>query len=251
MTTTHQPPGTQEPKTKFGGLAWSGLIIGIIGICGSPLPILNNLTAVAAFVGLILGIIALFGTKKVVAGIGVTLCVLSIAATVAIQAAMVREIDKAFDEVRSGSTKSGTNTGLGADPTPAPASETVRMNFGEEHSWSGGETISISPPTVYTASNQFMQPAEGNRYVQFDVNVMNNGEDDYNVIGTTISAQHNGHVAEQNPMAGDSFPNSQLPPGGDVAFTMVFEVSEEPGELQVSVQPGVFAANTAYFTGQV
>lgn len=251
MTAAPQHPAAQESKSKFSGLAWACLILGIIGICGSPLPLLNNLTAVAAFVGLILGIIALFGTKKVVAGIGVALCVLSIAATVALQAAMVRGINKAFEEVRSGPTEPGANAGSGQGHDPAAPSEVVRVHFGAEHSWPGGETISISEPTEYTDSNSFAPPAEGNRYVQFDVTVVNNGNDDYNVMESTISAQHNGRVAEQNFAAGGQFPNAQIPPGDDVTYTMVFEIGKAPGELQVSVQPNMFAAGTVYFTGRV
>nr|WP_281167516.1 DUF4352 domain-containing protein [Actinopolyspora mortivallis] len=109
----------------------------------------------------------------------------------------------------------------------------------------------MSEPTPYTSDNQFLQPQEGKRYVQFDVHVVNNGDDEYNVGSVTITAQHAGKVAQQNYSAGDQLPNTQLPPGDEVSYTMVFEISEEPGELKVSVQPNAFAAQTVYFTGRV
>jgi len=76
---------------RFGALAWTALILGIVGIVGSPVVFLNNLTAVVAAVGVILGIIALFGTRKVLAALGTALCVAAIAFTVAAQGAATEE----------------------------------------------------------------------------------------------------------------------------------------------------------------
>lgn len=98
-----QYPPVQAPvQEKFRGLAWAGLILGIVGVCGSILPIFNNLTAVAAFVGLILAIIAVFGTKKVVAAIGAALCVLAIVLTVVVQAALAEQLDKTINGAGTG-----------------------------------------------------------------------------------------------------------------------------------------------------
>ncbi|SDK16406.1 protein of unknown function [Actinopolyspora mzabensis] len=255
MTYTPVPP--QQHSGKFSGLAVASLVLGIVGICGSIIPILNNLTAVAGFVGVILGAIALFGTRKVMAGIGTGLGVLGIVITVVVQAALVSTIESGGEA--AGTANSEPETSI----QPAPASNgssdsqsgssdsSEKLGFGEKHEWSGGETISVSKPSPYTESNQFLQPDAGKRYVQFDVHVVNNGDAEYNVASVNITAQHAGKVAQQNYAAGDQLPNTQLPPGGDVTYTMVFTISEEPGELQVSVQPNVFAANTVYFTGKV
>lgn len=89
-----QRPGS--PPARFGALAWTSLILGIVGVIGSPIIFLNNLTAVVAAVGVVLGVIALFGTRKVLAAIGVALCVAGIAFTVAAQGAAVEELDEAF-----------------------------------------------------------------------------------------------------------------------------------------------------------
>ncbi|GAA1216614.1 hypothetical protein LY12_002137 [Prauserella alba] len=93
-----QSPGMQQKPAKFVGLAWSSLILGIVGLVGSPVIIFNNITAIAAGVGLVLGIIALFGSKKVVAGIGVVLCVAAVAVTVVVQQNAVEELDRITDE---------------------------------------------------------------------------------------------------------------------------------------------------------
>ncbi|ASU79347.1 DUF4352 domain-containing protein [Actinopolyspora erythraea] len=265
MTYTPVPP--QQRSGKFSGLAVASLVLGIIGVCGSIIPILNNLTAVAAFVGIVLGAIALFGTRKVMAGIGTGLGVLAIVLTVVIQAVLVSSIESgsgttdAANEAPERSVqptptsngspdaRSGSPQGESAESGSSDSPE--KLGFGDKHTWRGGETISVSQPSPYTESNQFLQPEAGKRYVQFDVHVVNNGDDEYNVASVSITAQHAGKVAQQNYAAGDQLPNTQLPPGGDVTYTMVFTISEEPGELQVSVQPNAFAANTVYFAGEV
>ncbi|SDP89593.1 protein of unknown function [Actinopolyspora xinjiangensis] len=253
MTYTPVPP--QQRNGKFSGLAVASLVLGIIGTCGSIVPILNNLTAVAAFVGVVLGVIALFGTRKVMAGIGTGLGVLGIVVTVVVQVALVQGIDNAVKEAGAANSEpavtSRSNNNSGSSSDSGSSESPKKLGFGEKHTWRGGETISVSRPSPYTESNQFLQPEAGKRYVQFDVHVVNNGDDEYNVASVSITAQHAGKVAQQNYTAGDQLPNTELPPGGDVTYTMVFEISEEPGELQVSVQPNAFAANTVYFAGEV
>jgi hypothetical protein len=98
------PPPPPQPvrATRFGKLAWSATIIGIVGVVGSIIPFLNNVTAMAAVVGLILGIVALFGTRKKLAIVGTILCVLAMVFTVIAQKAFVKAIDKAFDDTPTG-----------------------------------------------------------------------------------------------------------------------------------------------------
>ncbi|PXY27447.1 DUF4190 domain-containing protein [Prauserella muralis] len=92
---SHTAPPEQPTKApRFGGLAWAALICGIVGVVGSPIIIFNNITAIAAGVGLVLGIIALFGTKKVLAIIGVVVCIAGIVITVLVQQAAVNELDE-------------------------------------------------------------------------------------------------------------------------------------------------------------
>ena len=97
MTQYSTPEAQPAPAPhRFGALAWTALILGIVGIVGSPVVFLNNLTAVVAAVGVILGIIALFGTRKVLAALGTALCVAAIAFTVAAQGAATEEFDREF-----------------------------------------------------------------------------------------------------------------------------------------------------------
>lgn len=91
-TTLSNHPSTHP--AKFVNLAWTALILGIVGVVGSIIPILNNLTAMAAVVGFILGFIATFGTRQGLALIGGALCGLAVVFTVIAQKHTVAELDK-------------------------------------------------------------------------------------------------------------------------------------------------------------
>jgi hypothetical protein len=89
--------GQPLPKpVKLGKMAWSAIILGIIGIVGSIIPILNNLTAIAAVLGGIFGVVALFGSRRIAASIGIVLCTLAIVFTVMAQQAFSKELEKNF-----------------------------------------------------------------------------------------------------------------------------------------------------------
>jgi hypothetical protein len=91
-------------QTKFSGLAWSAFILGVVGLVGSPIIIFNNLTAIAAGVGLVLGLVAVFGSKKALALIGTALCIGAIVATVAVQKAAVDDLNEKIDDLNNSIT---------------------------------------------------------------------------------------------------------------------------------------------------
>jgi hypothetical protein len=73
---TTAPPQTPTPP-RFTRLAWASLILGIVGSVFSVVPILDIMTMLGAIVGIVLGVVALFGSRKVLAGIGAALCLLA------------------------------------------------------------------------------------------------------------------------------------------------------------------------------
>jgi hypothetical protein len=62
----------------------------------SAVPILDILTMLAAIVGLVLGGIALFGSRKIFAAIGAVLCVLAVVFTALVMSSVCAGIDKVF-----------------------------------------------------------------------------------------------------------------------------------------------------------
>ncbi|MEB3368457.1 hypothetical protein [Saccharopolyspora mangrovi] len=234
--TPTETPHAAPPKRKWGGLAWSALVLGALGLCGSVLQVLAGVTAVVALAGLVLGVLALFGTRKIVAGLGAVLCGLAIAAAIVPHGLVAAELDEVFFGERQ-------------PPVTAAPEAVVRLPFGERHTWPDGRTITILQPVPYEETSEFSRPPAGRRHVQFGVVVHNGGQDAYSAVTTTISVTHNGRVAQQHFGAGDPMPLAQLPPGGDALYSMVFEIGAEPGELQVSVLPSFATEETAHFVG--
>lgn len=151
---------------------------------------------------------------------------------------------------------SAASGGGSAQSTPpavptTPASMNVELAFGQPHTWYGGETILVSAPKKFTPQNQFMNAPSGKRLVSVDVSIRNNGLRQYNVMSTSLTAQHAGRVAEQSFGNGDVLPNAELAPGQEVSFTQVYEIGADGGEFKLSVKPNAFASETVYFVGQV
>jgi hypothetical protein len=89
------PPPIFVRKKRFEALAWTALVLGILGIVagvagavlGSSIVVLKYLAIGLAAVGVLLGVVALLGTRKVLAGIGTLLCAGTIAVAMTAQVA--------------------------------------------------------------------------------------------------------------------------------------------------------------------
>lgn len=108
-------------EKKKNGLATVGLVLGIIGVCTSFIPIINNIAFVLGLIGAIFGIIAL--TKKTNKGqaiAGIILCILAAVITVNSQKALsnsLNEVSSTLDKATGSSTeevlKNDVNVELG------------------------------------------------------------------------------------------------------------------------------------------
>lgn len=108
-------------EKKKSGLATAGLILGIIGICTSFIPIINNISFVLGLIGAIMGIIALIkktGKNQAIAGI--ILCILAVIITVNSQKALtdtLNEVSTNLDKATGSNTeevlKNDVNVELG------------------------------------------------------------------------------------------------------------------------------------------
>jgi hypothetical protein len=95
-------------QTKKSGFATASLVLGIIGICTSFIPIVNNLSFIMGILAVIFGIVSL--TKKASKGMaiaGIILSILTIIITINSQRALsegFNEIGKDLDKVSGNST---------------------------------------------------------------------------------------------------------------------------------------------------
>lgn len=108
-------------EKKKSGFATAGLVLGIIGMCTSFIPIINNLSFVLGIIGVIFGIISLI--KKADKGqsiIGIILCILAIVITINSQQALsdsLNEVSSNLNKATGASTeevlKNDVNVELG------------------------------------------------------------------------------------------------------------------------------------------
>lgn len=243
-----EPPVAPKKPAKFGALAWTALILGIVGVVGSPIIIFNNLTAIAAIVGLVLGVIALFGTRKILAAIGVVLCVAAISFTVLAQKAAVEELDKIFD----GTTNQG-QVGVAGETTKQEAvAETP--SWGKQYTWANGLAVEVAAPVACTPG-QYAAPPNIVRAVKFKVTITNGTTAAFETALLSLGndAQFNGQRAERifdtSGGCDSTFDSATVLPGKTYTYEVAYSVGAQPGEMQLVFEPS-FNSDKAAFVGR-
>ncbi|MDQ7802622.1 hypothetical protein Q5425_02690 [Amycolatopsis sp. A133] len=237
MTAPYSPPPAGFPyatpaparkPAKFAALAWTALILGIVGVVGSPVIFLNNLTAVVAAVGFVLGGIALFGSKKILAAIGVVLSVLAIVFTVIAQNAAVEDLqDKlglpATDDNAAGQTYQIGQTHRGTD---------VDITIADAKAFTTGDT----------AAPQQNAPA-----TSFQVTIANHSAKPWSAAMLMVQATAGNTTAEQvfdTDLEGS--PSQDVLPGKELTYRIGF--LDAPGDL--TIQVGAVGGDKVYFVHQ-
>lgn len=88
------PVHRAAPRPVPAGFAISALVLGIVGLVLSQMPIINNLTAVGAVVGIVLGFIGIWKSWQWTSAIGVVLCGAAIVLTLYAQKKLSEELDQ-------------------------------------------------------------------------------------------------------------------------------------------------------------
>ncbi|MDX8050309.1 DUF4190 domain-containing protein [Lentzea sp. BCCO 10_0798] len=242
-----QPPVAPQKPTRFGALAWAAVILGIVGVVGSWVIFLNNLTAIAAFVGIVLGVIALFGTRKVLAAIGVVLCVIAIVLTVVAQQAAVKELDKILGDVSQGQVEAPGETAKQDALTENPT-------WGKRFTWANGLSVDVAAPTACTPG-QYSAPSNIARAVRFEITITNGTSAAFEtaLMSVGTDAQFNGQKAEMvfdsSGGCDSTFDSATVLPGKTYTFHVAYSVGAQPGEMQLVFEP-TFNSDKAAFVGQ-
>jgi len=243
------PPAAPQKPTRFGALAWAAVILGIVGVVGSWVIFLNNLTAIAAFVGIVLGVIALFGTRKVLAVVGVVLCVLAIVLTVVAQQAAVKELDKILNgDVNQGQVGAPGETAKQDAIAESPT-------WGKRYSWANGLSVDVAAPVACTPG-QYAAPANIARAVKFEITITNGTSAAFEtaLMSVGTDAQFNGQKADMvfdsSGGCDSTFDSATVLPGKTYTFHVAYAVGAQPGEMQLVFEP-TFNADKAAFVGQV
>lgn len=242
MSTQQPPPVPVAPKN---GIGLTAMILGIVGFVLSLIPLVGVVAWPLVILGLIFGVIGVerayrkVATNKGAATAGLVLSALGLVVCILYAASFGSHV---ANNAPTGSTPGVTQD----DSQPA-----VDVGFNQPYTFSGGETVTVSAPAEFSAENPYMDAPAGKRLVQTTVTVHNGTDRAFNAASVTLTAQHGGQVASQSYLNSDALPNAEVPPGGDVSFSTVWEISAEPGELRISAKPNAFAQTTAYWIGQV
>jgi hypothetical protein len=92
----YQP--TQPRPSGIHPISWISFGLGIVGVAGIPIPILNNMTAIFALIGVVLGIVGGFKRGYWLAVASVALCMIALVGTIAIQVHWSNELNEIIND---------------------------------------------------------------------------------------------------------------------------------------------------------
>ncbi|MGY1831833.1 DUF4190 domain-containing protein [Geodermatophilus sp. SYSU D01180] len=253
-----QPP--YAPQQKGAGLAVASMVLGIIALLLSWVPIINNVAAVIAVVGLALGIPALLRARrgthrgKGLAITGLVTSVVAIAvvfATQAFYASVVDEVADSLDQELSseGVLPDGGTAGL-LEPAPeeaAPADEVVPLGVPAQVGdyLVTVDAVELDADEAVLAAYEYNEPATG-QYVLTQLTVTYTGTTE-GMPGFDLTTVFHGSDARQYSdaectaiLADDAMDAPTLNPGGSDTFQFCMDVP--PAAIaggQLSVEPTV------------
>jgi hypothetical protein len=256
------PPYAAPPK-KGAGLAIAAMVLGIIALLLSWVPIVNNLAAVLAVVGLALGIPALVfarrgthgGTGLAITGLVTSvLAIVLVIATQALYSSVVDEVERSLDEGIAELDQDASGVPDAAeliDPAPAdaPAPEAAVVPLGEPAQVGdylvSVDAVELDGNAIVADANQFNEPPAG-QYVIAQLTATYTGADE-GMPGWDLTTVFHGSDARQYAdtdcsavLPDDAMDAPTLNPGGTDTFQFCLDVP--PAAItggQLSVEPTV------------
>ena len=134
-----------EEKRK-SGLGTAGMVLGIVGVCTSFIPIINNLSFVCGIVGFILALISLCKKASIGKSItGVILCLLACIITVSAQQSLSDSLNTLSEDLNK----------ISGDSTEKVLAEDVNVTIGElKVTTSYGIADTELPVTITNKTNE-------------------------------------------------------------------------------------------------
>jgi hypothetical protein len=256
------PPYAAPPK-KGAGLAITSMVLGIIALLLSWVPIVNNLAAVLAVVGLALGIPALVFARRGTHGgtglaiTGLVTSVLAIALVIATQAlysSVIDEVERSLDEGIAELDQDVNGAPDAAeliDPAPAeqPAAPAAVVPLGVPAQVGdylvSVDAVELDGNATVADANQFNEPPTG-QYVVAQLTATYTGADE-GMPGWDLTTVFHGSDARQYAdtdcsavLPDDAMDAPTLNPGGVDTFQFCLDVP--PAAItggQLSVEPTV------------
>ena len=246
--------GQQQPGPRKGsGLAISALVLGIIALLLCWVPIVNNVAAILAVVGLALGIPALISTrrgKRTGSGLAVASVILSVLALVGVlatQALYSSVIDDVTTDINNSAplppSSSDPTAEAEADASAAPAADLPLGQSGQLTEYTVTvDSVTPNANDIIAEENQFNSPPAG-QYVLVGLTVTYNGTDEGDpwldltteFIGTDARKYDTSSCSAVTPSEVSDVPT--LLAGGTASYQVCMDVPPtaiEGGRVEVS-----------------
>jgi hypothetical protein len=253
---SYGPPPAYQPPRKGAGLAVASMVLGIIALLLSWVPIVNNVAAVIALVGLGLGIPALLRARRgthsgmgmAITGLVISvLAIVVVFATQAFYADVIDEVQQDLERATDGVSAPAAGEPAVAEPVEAP-SEVVPLGtpaqIGDYQVTV--DAVELDANATVAAANQFNEPAANGQYVMAQLTVTYQGTDE-GFPGMDLTAVLHGtdnrQYSDSECMAvlpDDALDAPTLNPGGTDTFQFCMDVP--PAAVsggQLSVEPTI------------
>lgn len=226
---------SQEQPQGKSAMGIAGFVIGLVALCTSFLPIINNFSAILAALGLIFSVIGIVAcargsrSGKGLAIAGVVICIVSFAVVLGTQSMYSKAVDDAFS---GPSVTSTTQAGDAATSTTASttvsndsATQTEELSVGATATLSNGLSVTVESVTGGLANYN------GEEFTSVTVTYVNGGSDTATFNGYDWKAQ-DAQGAQRNStyaVGGDSADSSArlsygtLAAGGSVTGVLEFD----------------------------
>ena len=245
-------PPAGQPPTKGAGLAIASMVLGILALLLSWIPIINNLAAVLALVGLGLGIPALISARRGTrrgTGLAITGLVTSVLALVLVVvtqlffAKVIDEVDRAIDEGVSQSDIAPADPSVAEDvaSTPDVVPLGVPAQVGDYEV--SVDSVELNGNATVAGANEFNEEPTG-QYVVIQVTATYTGTEE-GMPGWDLSAIFHGTDSRQysdsdcsQVLPDDAMDASTLNSGGSDTFQFCMDVP--PAAItggQLSIEP--------------
>lgn len=257
------PPSFGPPPTKKGaGLAIASMVLGILALLLSWIPIINNVAAILAVVGLALGIPALIKARRGTAGgtgmaiTGLVTSVLAIVLVIVTQLLFVKALDEAGVSLEQAIADVEAEADPGAEEEVAAEADAVPLGVAA----AVGDydvtvdAVALNADAYVAEANEFNEPPTG-QYVVLQLTTIYQGAEE-GMPALDLTAVFHGSDARQYtdsecsavlPEDGMSAPT--LNTGGSATFQFCLDVPPAAIEGgQLSIEPTLsFSADEAVF----
>lgn len=163
------------PKGK-SAMGIAGFVIGLVALCTSFLPIINNFSAILAVIGFVFAVVGFVacvrGTKegKGLAIAGLIICIVSVVVVLVTQSMYVKAIDSATSGASVTST-SQSGSATSSNDSAASSQSTEDLAVGTTATLSNGLTVTVNSVTSGLANYN------GEEFTSVSVTYTNTGKD--------------------------------------------------------------------------